>query len=81
MRSADMAMLLADARHRRERFELYKARLYGLRPTSLKRLRELELAWRGAETRLRRAQADSTKLAGSDAASRDQVAPKDDEPN
>jgi hypothetical protein len=70
MRSADMAMLLAEARHRRERFELYKARLYGLRPTSLRRLRELELAWRGAESRLRRAQtdseADSSKLPESD---------------
>jgi hypothetical protein len=61
MPNADLALLLAEARHRRERYELYKARLYGLRPASLTRLRELERAWRGAQERLRRAQADPDK--------------------
>ena len=49
--------LLADARYARERYDLYKARMYGgSRPTSLGRLRELERACEHAETRLRHAQ-------------------------
>jgi hypothetical protein len=47
--------LQADARYHRERCALYRAKMYGLRPTTLTRLRELERAHRGAETRLRRA--------------------------
>ena len=34
--------LLAEARHARERRDLYRARVYGPRPTSRARLRELE---------------------------------------
>ena len=52
-----MEQLLADARYARERYDLYKARVYGgKRPTSLARLRELERATESAESRLRHAQ-------------------------
>ena len=47
--------LEAEARYHRERFELYKAKTYGSRPTTDARLRELERADRGADARLRRA--------------------------
>jgi hypothetical protein len=47
--------LRAEAAYHRERYDLYRARMYGLRPTSLARLRELERAHQGAEARLRRA--------------------------
>jgi hypothetical protein len=48
--------LLAEARYRRHRYDLYRAKMYGPRPTTMTRLRELERAYRGAEARLRRAQ-------------------------
>ena len=47
--------LEAEARYARERYELYRAKVYGPRPTSMARLRELERAHEGAEARLRRA--------------------------
>jgi hypothetical protein len=47
--------LEAEARHRRERYDLYRAKMYGLRPTTMARLRELERLCQGAEGRLRRA--------------------------
>ena len=48
---------LAEARYARERYELYKAKVYGgSRPTTLKRLRELEREHESAEARLRHAQ-------------------------
>jgi hypothetical protein len=48
--------LLAEARYHRHRYDLYKARMYGSRPTSMTRLRELERTMHGADARLRRAQ-------------------------
>ena len=48
--------LLAEARYHRRRFDLYRAKMYGARPTTLHRLRELELASQVADARLRRAQ-------------------------
>ena len=48
--------LRAEARYHRERFDLYRAKVYSLRPTSLSRLRELERAHLSAEARLRRAE-------------------------
>ena len=48
--------LLADARYHRHRYDLYKAKMYGSRPTRMTRLRELERTMQGAEARLRRAQ-------------------------
>jgi hypothetical protein len=48
--------LLAEARYHRHRYDLYKAKMYGSRPTRMSRLRELERTMQGAEARLRRAQ-------------------------
>jgi hypothetical protein len=48
--------LLAEARYQRHRYDLYRAKMYGPRPTTMARLRELERAYQGAEARLRRAQ-------------------------
>jgi hypothetical protein len=48
--------LRAEARYHRERYDLYRAKMYGPRPTTMARLRELERAHQGAEGRLRRAQ-------------------------
>jgi hypothetical protein len=47
--------LEAEARYARERLDLYRAKMYGPRPTSPARMRELERAAEGAEERLRRA--------------------------
>jgi hypothetical protein len=47
--------LSAEARHARERLDLYRAKMYGSRPTSMTRMRELERTAEGAEQRLRRA--------------------------
>jgi hypothetical protein len=56
--------LRAEARYHRERLELYRARMYGQRPTAMTRLRELERAHQGAEERLRRAQQESASHDG-----------------
>ena len=48
--------LLAEARYQRHRYDLYRAKMYGSRPTTLTRLRELERVVQAAEARLRRAQ-------------------------
>lgn len=47
--------LRAEARYARERYDLYRQKVYSLRPTSLMRLRELELACQTAQNRLSRA--------------------------
>jgi hypothetical protein len=52
--------LRAEARYHRERYDLYRAKMYGLRPTSMTRFRELERAHQGAEARLRRAEQAAT---------------------
>jgi hypothetical protein len=49
--------LREEARYRRERLELYRARMYGGRARSEYRLREYERASAGASARLRRAEA------------------------
>jgi hypothetical protein len=49
--------LREEARYRRERLELYRARMYGGRARSEYRLREYERASEGASARLRRAEA------------------------
>jgi hypothetical protein len=51
--------LEAGERYARERYDLYRAKVYGPRLTSLEQLRQLEHHWRLAETRLRLAR--STK--------------------
>lgn len=55
MRDEELVRLEADARYARERFQLYRARIQGPRPTSPARLRELKLTCQRAEARLRRA--------------------------
>jgi hypothetical protein len=52
----DIEQLRAEARYARERYDLYRAKVYGPRPTSMSRLRELERVADGAEARLRRAE-------------------------
>jgi hypothetical protein len=49
--------LREEARYRRERLELYKARLYAGRGRGLARLGELQRSYDGAAARLRRAEA------------------------
>ena len=51
-----------EARYRRERLELYRARLYGGRAVSQGKLRELQRASDGAAARLRRAEAAATPI-------------------
>ena len=48
--------LRAQARHARQRYDLYKARAYGLRATTESRMRELQRECEGAEARLRAAE-------------------------
>ena len=50
--------LVDEARYRRERLELYKARLYAGRAGNQHKLRELQRATDGADARVRRAKAD-----------------------
>jgi hypothetical protein len=44
--------LAAEARHHRQRYDLYRAKAYGLRPVSDSRMRELQREAEGAEARL-----------------------------
>lgn len=48
-------VLEAEARYARERYDLYRAKMYGPRPTTASRLSELERIHQGAEARLRAA--------------------------
>ena len=48
--------LRVEARYHRERYDLYRAKVYGPRATSPARLRELERACQAAEARLRHAE-------------------------
>jgi hypothetical protein len=50
-----MEELQAEARYHRERYDLYKAKAYGPRLTSVARLKELERRHQGADSRLRSA--------------------------
>jgi len=60
--SAPIEDLRAEARYHRERYDLYRAKMYGARPTTMARLRELERAHHGAEARLRQAQQERESL-------------------
>jgi hypothetical protein len=53
----ELARLKAEADHHRRRLELYRAKAYGMRPTSPVRMRELERQATGAADRLAAAQA------------------------
>lgn len=48
--------LRAESRYHRERYDLYRAKMYGQRLTRMGRLREFERAYQGAAARLRRAE-------------------------
>ena len=61
MTAADREQLRDEARYRRERLELYRAKLYGGHPISQTKLRELQRASNGAEARLRRASEDVSR--------------------
>jgi hypothetical protein len=50
--------LRAQAEYARQRYKLYEAKAYGLRPTSPTRMRELERTWQRADARLRAAEAE-----------------------
>ena len=54
-----LRQLEAEATHMRQRYDLYKAKTYGPRPTSPNRLRELERINKSAELRLDKARAES----------------------
>jgi hypothetical protein len=56
-RGDELERLRAEARYRRERFELYRARMYGGRATSRHELEERRRAAEGAAARLRSAEA------------------------
>lgn len=58
--SARIEDLRAEARYHRERYDLYRAKMYAQRPTTIARLRELERAHQGAQARLRRADQQPT---------------------
>src|SRR4051812_31248531 len=53
--------LRAQAQHARERYQLYKAKAYGPRPTSPERLRELQRAYEQAQERLSFAEAEERR--------------------
>ena len=57
-RSERLDILRAEARYRRERLELYKARIYAGRGSSDSKLRELERSADGAAARVHRAEQD-----------------------
>ena len=56
---ARLEELTEEARYRRERLELYRAKLYGGRQSSQSKLRELQLSYDGAMSRLQAAKAAS----------------------
>jgi predicted nucleic acid-binding Zn-ribbon protein len=51
----------AELQYRRERLALYRARMYGGRAESQSRLRELERAVEGAQTRLADAEREAAR--------------------
>jgi hypothetical protein len=64
MFAADLDDLRAQALHARQRLDLYRARVYGMRPTSPVRMRELERASEQAAARL--SAAESAQRAAGD---------------
>ena len=64
MRVLNLDDLRAQARYARERFQLYKAKAYGPRPTSPARLRELLRAHEQADARMRAAEEEIRRRRG-----------------
>ncbi len=58
--------LRTQAQYARERYQLYKAKTYGPRPTSPVRLRELQHAYEQAEARLSFAEAEEARVTKAD---------------
>lgn len=58
-----LVALEAEARYARDRYQLYRAKAYGPRPTRFGRLRELERQSKLADSRLDRAKADQRQPA------------------
>lgn len=58
--SARIEALRTEARYHRERYDLYRAKMYAQRPSTMGRLKELERAHQLAEARLRRAEQDES---------------------
>ena len=58
--------LRAQAQYARQRYQLYKARALGQRPTSPERLRELKRACERTAQRLRFAEAEQQRALGGD---------------
>ena len=58
---ANLDDLRLQAQYARERYQLYKARSLGQRPTSPQRLRELQRTYEQAEERLRFAEAEAQR--------------------
>jgi hypothetical protein len=56
--------LREKARYARERYQLYKAKAYGQRPTSPARLRELQRTSEQAQERLRAAESEEQRTPG-----------------
>jgi hypothetical protein len=54
--------LRENVRYLGNRLDLYRAKVYGPRPTRLSRLRELEREYELAESRLRRAELESREV-------------------
>jgi hypothetical protein len=74
--------LRAQARYHRERLDLYRAKMYGLRPTTMTRLRELERIDEAAEARLRGAEQERASFgveAGHEVVQQSRVAADGDE--
>jgi len=63
MSAARLDDLRMQARYARERYDLYKAKAYGLRPTGATRMRELERECARAEAALRFAEAEAKRAA------------------
>jgi hypothetical protein len=61
MSTRHLDALRAEAQYARQRYDLYKAKAYGQRPTSSARLRELARACEAAEARLRAAEAEERR--------------------
>jgi hypothetical protein len=67
MSAERLEVLRAEARHARERYQLYRAKAYGPRPTSSARMRELQRIYEYAQARLHAAEAESRKAADASA--------------
>jgi hypothetical protein len=61
-----MEELQSEARYHRERYDLYKAKTYGPRLTSVSRLKELERRHQSADSRLRAAVRENAEPVGAD---------------